>query len=97
MEDKIIMKGCCFMEIKRVTCIQDEKGNSFHVGDQCEITNLNDEVIVTVIATGFEQPSEPLYHSFNSTKREDMYKDNDDDYNDNDLDIPPFIRDRQDF
>jgi len=59
--------------------------------------NLNDEVIVTVIATGFEQPSEPLYHSFNSTKREDMYKNNDDDYNDNDLDIPPFIRDRQDF
>ena len=45
MEDKIIMKGCCFMEIKQVTCIQDEKGNSFHVGDQCEITNLNDEVI----------------------------------------------------
>jgi len=59
--------------------------------------NLNDEVIVTVIATGFEQPSEPLYHSFNSTKREDMYRDNEDDYNDNDLDIPPFIRDRQDF
>ena len=45
MENKIIMKGCCFMEIKQVTCIQDEKGNSFHVGDQCEITNLNDEVI----------------------------------------------------
>ena len=59
--------------------------------------NLTDEVIVTVIATGFEEPSEPLYHSFNSTKREDMYKDSDDDYNDNDLDIPPFIRDRQDF
>ena len=59
--------------------------------------NLNDEVIVTVIATGFENPSEPLYHNFNSTNREDMYKDNDDDYNDNDLDIPPFIRDRQDF
>ena len=33
------------MEIKQVTCIQDEKGNSFHVGDQCEITNLNDEII----------------------------------------------------
>ena len=45
MEDKLIMKGCCFMEIKQVTCIQDEKGNSFHEGDQCEITNLNDEVI----------------------------------------------------
>ena len=26
--------------------------------------NLNDEVIVTVIATGFENHSEPLYHSF---------------------------------
>ena len=58
--------------------------------------NLTDEVIVTVIATGFEEPSEPLYHSFNSTKREDMYKD-DDDYNENDLDVPPFISDRQDF
>lgn len=57
--------------------------------------NLTDEVIVTVIATGFEEPSEPLYHSFNSTNKEEMYKD--DDYNDNDLDIPPFIRDRQDF
>lgn len=33
------------MEIKQVTCIQNEKGNSFHVGDQCEITNLNNEVI----------------------------------------------------
>ena len=58
--------------------------------------NLTDEVIVTVIATGFEEPSEPLYHSFNSTNKEEMYKE-EDDYNDNDLDIPPFIRDRQDF
>ena len=58
--------------------------------------NLTDEVIVTVIATGFEEPSEPLYHSCNSTKREDMYKD-DDDYSENDLDVPPFLRDRQDF
>ena len=58
--------------------------------------NLTDEVIVTVIATGFEEPSEPLYHSFNSTIREDMYK-SDDDYNDNDIDIPPFIRDREDY
>ena len=65
--------------------------------------NLNDEVIVTVIATGFEKPSEPLYHSFNSTNREEMYKDkaeddnDDDDDGDGELDIPPFIRDRQDF
>ena len=60
--------------------------------------NLNDEVIVTVIATGFEQPSEPLYHSFNSTKREDMYRETRSNVDiDNDLDIPPFLRDRNDF
>lgn len=62
--------------------------------------NLNDEVIVTVIATGFEQPSEPLYHSFNSTKREDMYRESRNNLDldiDNDLDIPPFLRDREDF
>lgn len=61
--------------------------------------NLNDEVIVTVIATGFEKPSEPLYHSFNTTNREEMYKEkmNDDDDDDGELDIPPFIRDRQDY
>jgi len=56
--------------------------------------NLNDEVIVTVIATGFEKPSEPLFHSFNGVNREDVYKNDDDD---GDLDIPPFIRDRQDY
>jgi len=58
--------------------------------------NLNDEVIVTVIATGFEKPSEPLFHSFNNSSREDMYKNKSDD-DDGDLDIPPFIRDRQDY
>ena len=57
--------------------------------------NLNDEVIITVIATGFEQPSEPLYHSFNTTNRDEMYKDTSDE--DNELDIPPFIRDREDY
>ena len=62
--------------------------------------NLNDEVIVTVIATGFENESEPLYHNFNSAKREDMYKDKADGISNdgvNDLDIPPFIRERQDY
>ena len=60
--------------------------------------NLNDEVIVTVIATGFEQPSEPLYHSFNTTKREDMYRESRNSLDlDSDLDIPPFLRDRDDF
>ena len=58
--------------------------------------NLNDEVIVTVIATGFEKPSEPLYHSFNSTKREELLDEstNDGDDDNGDLDIPPFLRNR---
>jgi len=60
--------------------------------------NLNDEVIVTVIATGFEQPSEPLYHNFNNAKREDIYRESRSNIDiDNDLDIPPFLRDRNDF
>ena len=58
--------------------------------------NLNDEVIVTVIATGFEEQSEPLYHSFNSTKREELFRDSTDDL-DGDLDIPPFLRDRDNY
>ena len=32
--------------------------------------NLNDEIIVTVIATGFEDNKEPLYHSYNSNPKE---------------------------
>ena len=32
--------------------------------------NLNDEIIVTVIATGFEDKKEPLYHSYNSNSKE---------------------------
>lgn len=59
--------------------------------------NLNDEVIVTVIATGFEKPSEPLYHSFSSTKREELYKNNIDDDDVGDFDVPPFLRDRNEF
>lgn len=60
--------------------------------------NLNDEVIVTVIATGFEEPSEPLYHSFSSTKREELYKNNlDEDEDISDFDVPPFLRDRDEF
>ena len=59
--------------------------------------NLNDEVIVTVIATGFEKPSEPLYHSFSNTNREDRYKNLNDQNIDNDLDIPPFLRSRDNF
>ena len=60
--------------------------------------NLNDEVIVTVIATGFENQSEPLYHSFNSTRREDIFREGTSDIDiDNDLDIPPFLRDRDNY
>ncbi len=53
--------------------------------------NLTDEVIVTVIATGFEESSEPLYHSY--TRREEIKRDieeNDDDS----TDIPVFLRKR---
>ena len=57
--------------------------------------NLNDEVIVTVIATGFEEPSEPLYHGFNNTARENLYKENTED--DSDFDVPPFLRDHNDY
>ena len=59
--------------------------------------NLNDEVIVTVIATGFEKPSEPLYHSFSSTKRDELYKNNLDDDDIGDFDVPPFLRDRNEY
>ena len=59
--------------------------------------NLNDEVIVTVIATGFEKPSEPLYHNFNTTSREDYREARSNIDIDNDLDIPPFLRDRDEF
>ena len=57
--------------------------------------NLNDEIIVTVIATGFEDNSEPLYHSYN--RREPLkepIKDTDTDSSDDDSLIPSFIRKR---
>lgn len=59
--------------------------------------NLNDEVIVTVIATGFEKPSEPLYHSINAGTRGELYKDVENDDIDSDFDVPPFLRDRNDY
>lgn len=59
--------------------------------------NLNDEVIVTVIATGFEKNSEPLYHNISGTQREELYKDMEDTDIDSDFDVPPFLRDRNDF
>ncbi len=58
--------------------------------------NLNDEIIVTVIATGFEENSEPLYHSY--TRREEVKKEEpeetDTTNSGSDIDIPSFIRKR---
>ena len=58
---------------------------------------MNEEVIVTVIATGFEKPSEPLYHNFNGRSTDDLYKDGIDDDIDSDFDVPPFLRDRDNY
>ena len=48
---------------------------------------LSEEVIVTVIATGFEDESEPLYQSYSNESNLSM------DNSDID-DLPPFLRDR---
>lgn len=48
--------------------------------------NLNDEIIVTVIATGFDQKSEPLYHSYSHN--------NDDVVDDGDESFPSILRRR---
>jgi cell division protein FtsZ len=53
--------------------------------------NLNDEVIVTVIATGFDNSEEPLYDEYNKvsrTKREEV---------DDEIDLPSFLRNRDDY
>ena len=50
--------------------------------------NLTDEILVTVIATGFEEESEPIYHTYSRNENEDS-SDNDDD-----SDIPVFLRKR---
>ncbi|MDD4036331.1 MAG: cell division protein FtsZ [Bacilli bacterium] len=52
--------------------------------------NLTDEVIVTVIATGFENNSEPLYNSVVGHRRVNI----DDEDTDSEIDIPPFLRSR---
>ena len=51
--------------------------------------NLNDEVIVTVIATGFDEDPTGTYQPKAPTREK-----NDDDIDDADFDIPPFLRDR---
>ncbi len=60
--------------------------------------NLTDEVIVTVIATGFDgketsDEEEPKYPDDKTLPK----RKNDDDYLDNEYDIPPFLRNNGDF
>ena len=53
--------------------------------------NLTDEIIVTVIATGFEDKSEPLYHSYDNN---DDDNNSTDDIGDDESIIPTFLRKR---
>lgn len=55
--------------------------------------NLNDEVIVTVIATGFDDNEEDESSSYSESSRSDVDLDD----IDSDIDIPPFLRDRGDY
>ena len=59
--------------------------------------NLNDEIIVTVIATGFEDKTEPLYQSYNAPSRREETKKTEaesDSGNEDDTIIPDIIRKR---
>lgn len=57
--------------------------------------NLNDEVIVTVIATGFEDEN-PSYSDTTTTTRDVPTRSSRND-DESDFDIPSFLRDRDDF
>lgn len=61
--------------------------------------NLNDEVIVTVIATGFDDDKEDEEDAstYETPSYRSNYDDEEDDDLDSDLDIPPFLRNRDDF
>lgn len=54
--------------------------------------NLTDEIIVTVIATGFEKNAEPIYHSY--SRREEIKRDIEETEEDDSSDIPSFLRKR---
>ena len=56
--------------------------------------NLNDEVIVTVIATGFDDNNQAFDDDYPSMSSYNTKNDVDDD---GDIDIPPFLRSRDDF
>ena len=52
---------------------------------------LTDEIVVTVIATGFEDSTEPLYRSIEGESREKKVPDTSDD---EELELPSFLRNR---
>ena len=54
--------------------------------------NLNDEIIVTVIATGFDEQKEPLYHTY--SRREEKEEESSDDSSSDDTVIPSFLKRR---
>ena len=56
--------------------------------------NLNDEVIVTVIATGFDDNNQAFDDDYPNMSSYNTKNDEDDD---GDIDIPPFLRSRDDF
>ena len=56
--------------------------------------NLKDEVIVTVIATGFDKETEPLYFENRASKENKIDLMNDDEEG-SVLDFPPFLRNRK--
>lgn len=59
--------------------------------------NLNDEVIVTVIATGFDTESENYSGNSYASSREEVQTRTNTISDDGDFDIPSFLRDRDDF
>ena len=56
--------------------------------------NLNDEIIVTVIATGFEEEKEPLYHSYGNRENTVETDTSDEEPAGSEIDIPSFLRKR---
>ena len=54
--------------------------------------NLNDEIIVTVIATGFEDKKEEMQHAYVAEEKKEVFSSVDDD--DDDSDLPPILRKR---
>ena len=62
---------------------------NYSVAGLKEIIQKNDEVIVTVIATGFEDSTEPLYRSMEGEKKASVMQEEDEE-----LEMPAFLRNR---